>query len=195
MADGEDLYLPAPDVKKVADVVIAKIYDNLLPARITYLFRTKPAMKRGRTVLVEAKKASSLQQFMNRCDFILIVNQDEWSGQSNAWKEALVDFGLAHFNVQKTTKKDKETGEDYDVVSYSLNPYDIEDFTEVSIRRGSWTVDRQFYMEGITDPLRNILESRADMDPDDFVESLVSAAEAVCGITREEEDANTPSPA
>jgi hypothetical protein len=187
MAD-EDLYLPAPDVKKVADQLINTIYNDLRPARITCLFRTRPAKKNGKILPIEAKKASALQQFQNRNDFLLIAYMDGWAEMTAVEREALIDFGLAHFNVTILEKKDKITGNPYEEVKFSINGYDVMDFTEVAIRRGPWTEDRRYYMESTTDPLRNILESRHDMDPEDFVESLIQAAEAVCGIIREEEE-------
>jgi predicted metallopeptidase len=122
-------YSPAPEVAKIADSLIESDHQELAPARIDYVFRSKASRSRGHVVLGKARKITGLSAFLagngNDPFFVVEIALDEWVMLDEDGKRALVDHELCHLNM------DDEGGLD-------LRGHDLEEFEAIVRRHGLW---------------------------------------------------------
>lgn len=128
-------FKPAPEVKRIADVLIAKYHPHLLdPAvQIYYRFVDKAPKKNGKVVYGKASKIEGLQASLLEHDgpiFCVVISKDQWFMLSPSQKEALVDHELCHCEL--TDEADPKA---------TMRPHDLEEFREIVQRHGLWLDD------------------------------------------------------
>lgn len=140
-------YKDAPEVRAIAEELIAEYHPHLVGKRIAYAFSDKAGRKNGKTVLgtasIESGKsvffaAGAPSEYQGGKFFLMTISEPNWRVLKREQRLALVDHELAHMG------KDPETGE------VCLWPHDIEEFTAVVERHGLWMRDVQDFVEAVT---------------------------------------------
>ncbi len=117
-------YAESEDVKRVAEVVIAKNSLNLQNARIRYV-EVGPKISKG--VAAVCKKASPYAEFFGDCDFTISVSQDVWKLLTEEVREILILHELQHVN-SKITKSG--------VIKFSVRDHNVKDFKNIIDKHG-----------------------------------------------------------
>lgn len=121
-------YQRADQVGEIAHVLIPEVHNELLGARIAYLFKERLRSK-GREVGGKASKAGAKLEAIGGVDFVIEVNWWAWRGMTPEQRIALVDHELEHCT------KDDETG------AWTMVPHDVEEFHTIYSRWGAWTMN------------------------------------------------------
>jgi hypothetical protein len=116
------------EAEGLAKDLIAKHHPHLAEASIEYLFTDAPMKRAGRTLYGKAKKVGELLKHFAACDFVILLQDAQWSGFSQDQRKAAVDHELCHCGRN-------EEGE------YFLAGHDIEEFQAIIERHGFWTQD------------------------------------------------------
>lgn len=135
-------YSPAPQVRDIADDLIADHHPDLAELEIRYIFREPAAKSKGKVVYGKARKVTGLNAYLgqgykdhepvaDRDDTFLVVEiaADEWLTLTPAQRIALVDHELCHFTVEY----DDDGNRAVNVVGH-----DLEEFRDVVARHGLW---------------------------------------------------------
>lgn len=120
-------YYPAPEVEKVARLLIDEHHPDLTDADIVYVFRDPPAKTGGKEQWGKARKITGLNAYLAEHHAFLVVEiaLDIWKSLTPAEQHALVDHELCHCDW------DPHHGP-------SIVPHDIEEFVAVVSRHGLW---------------------------------------------------------
>ena len=124
-------YERAPAVAKVAQDVIDAHHHHLVCANIVYLFRSPPALSKGRVLLGKALKATALHKAIAgdvEPDFIIEISLAPWMDASPRSRRALVDHELCHCVGAANS-------------GFDLRGHDVEEFAEIVRRHGAWKDD------------------------------------------------------
>lgn len=129
-------FTAAPEVRRIAERVIAEHHDHLRSTRIEYLFRSEASKAGGKIVLGKARLIKGLEALLATPDiveddpdatseslafFAIEVAHDAWLLLSQKQRAALVDHELCHCRIEDT--------EDGPVLRIAA--HDIEEFSEV----------------------------------------------------------------
>lgn len=135
--------IEAKQVEAIADVLIQILHDDLVNARIAYLFREK-STTRGETVLGHAKVASPDLKLLGEVDFVIDINFEAWGGLVPQARLALIDHELAH-----CARHENEAGE----TSWIILPHDVEEFSSIVKRWGLWRPNLIAFGKAVGDQL------------------------------------------
>ncbi|RJX27170.1 MAG: hypothetical protein C4554_04765 [Dethiobacter sp.] len=97
-------YRLAPEVRAVADNIIASFHPHLQEATIAYLLRRGTWKSRGCVVTGKAIAAPEQWRFLSGCDLALIINETVWQVLGDKGREVLLDHELSHFTPPPPTK-------------------------------------------------------------------------------------------
>jgi hypothetical protein len=131
----ESKFKPAPEVKRIADVLIAKYHPHLLDpsVRMYYRWVEKAPKKNGKTVYGRASKVDGLALSLVDHDgpcFCIVISKDRWFMLSPAQRDALVDHQLCHCGLSEDNEPRAE-----------MWPHDLEEFRQIVQRHGLWLED------------------------------------------------------
>lgn len=130
-------YAPAPDVERIANLLIARCRDLhfLRDVRVRFLWRRKAQNKNGKMVLGTCQKLSGLPQYaLGGGDFLIVLNRENCGlAGLTAWQiEALVYHEMNH--IAPPDEDDPES-------TVALVGHDVEEFRAVIDRYGLWKTD------------------------------------------------------
>lgn len=142
-------YKTAPDVRRVAQRLIAADFPRLRGLRIEYVFAEKTPKRHGAEVWGLARKIGSLSAFLagaldDQDDgtaeefFCVVISQPVWAKLDDLQKEALVFHELCHFGVEEDENGDSKL---------SILPHDLEEFGSVVKRYGLWREDVRAFLD------------------------------------------------
>jgi len=96
----------------------------------------------GRVTLGKCKRASDLDRELAAFDFIILLRRSFWLDQrvSDAQRAALLDHELQHAAV-KLDKHGDPARDSRDRVIYRTRKHDLEEFSCIVERHGTWTSD------------------------------------------------------
>lgn len=164
-------YAPAPEIKEIAESLIASIPDHadLAPIRVEYIFRDVATRRGGRAVLAKARHIKGLPAFLARKRrhdgdfFVLEVAADTWNSLDSDKRHALIDHELCHFHVASA---DPPEAPDINLVHH-----DIEEFAGVIRRHGLWAADITEFSAAVYEQLALAVDQVSDFlkdaaDPD-----------------------------
>lgn len=146
---------------RVLDEAVSKWHPHLKDAKIAIAWRFGwKSDTDGRITLGQAKKGSDLDRELHGYDFVILLNHEVWnqSGFQKHQKLALIDHELCHCEVSKDTNGEPKVDENNRVV-YRIRKHDIEEFTEVIARHGSWKADLEMFAQKIIEKNREPLLS------------------------------------
>jgi len=111
--------------------------------RIAYVWRDKPIIRGGKTVLGKARKISGLPAFLasedldtdNPAFFVIEIDKTYWPSLSENEREALVDHELTHCIV------------DEDEGTLKILPHDLEEFYFIVKRHGLWSEEYKLWQQ------------------------------------------------
>lgn len=113
---------------EIATVLIGKLHDHLLPARVGYVFR-KQMKKADRVQLAKAKRVPPVWEFVAELDFLVVFNWEAWWTLAPHQKLALVDHELCH--CVRDPERDR----------WAMAHHDVEEFGQIVRRWGRWKPD------------------------------------------------------
>jgi hypothetical protein len=137
-------FWPAPEVEEVARDVVRRWRNDLVNARVEYVFRSTAEKKNGRKCLATARVVNGLASYYTRHSeakeagesaivpepfFLVMVWYEAWCKISAAQQLALVDHELKHC-VLEMDEADEEV--------YTIVGHDVEEFEDVASRHGAW---------------------------------------------------------
>lgn len=110
----------------------------------------------GHVKLGQCKKASDLDRELHPFDFVILLNAEWWQDGrvTDDQRRALLDHELCHATVK--LDEDGEPARDtMDRVIYRLRKHDIEEFTEIVARHGTYKRDLERFASALRrSPLR-----------------------------------------
>lgn len=134
-------YWQCPD--EVYDLMVPIIeahHEHLVDARILLLFRDQAAKKAGKLVAATASKMSGTDNAIADATppytFKIIIANDLWTLNTDAWLEALLDHELSHCGGNS------EDG-------WELLAHDLEEFSAIVERHGLWKADVKDFCERV----------------------------------------------
>lgn len=154
--EGEGLAL-AEQPEAIAKVLIRKLHDHLVPARIAFVFRKE--MKRGDVLtLGKAKKAAAMLVFLAEVDFLIVFNWTVWRTLEPHQRVALVDHELCHCILNSEKGK------------WATAHHDVEEFGGVIRRWGEWKPDLEAFAEALAEqaelfPNMKLMKAVAQLAP------------------------------
>ena len=119
-------------VLKMAARLVDKYHPHLAEARIRYLLRNGKWIKKGNTVLGNAKLASEDVRFLGECDFVIVINKKSWEGANETQQHALLDHQLTHCVCDYDKAGNKK---------WATADHDVNDFVSIVKRHGFWDSD------------------------------------------------------
>lgn len=128
-SDSKPEYWADSELEEIATELIRKHHNHLLEAEISYRITSKPMSRAGKAIAGKAKKASGLLKHYARVDFIIVVADWAWDGESREKHMALVDHELCHCSVEHDKAGNR---------SWILVGHDVEEFTKIIDRHGLW---------------------------------------------------------
>lgn len=159
------LYRLAPEVRAIAEDLIASTEDHKLLERCTiiYLFRDKAPISKGRTVLGRARRIGGLNAFLSGYQpddqliaptpyFVIEISWNTWVDLTPAGQRALVDHELCHLGV------DPDTDELF------MRGHDLEEFTAIVRRHGLWQADVSAVARAMAEQLALAIDEITDFD-------------------------------
>lgn len=145
-------YRPAPDVAEIARLLIVRVaqHQELVNARIEYVFIKDAPKSRGRETWGRARKVTGLQAWLSNPEtlphpagfvvpsefFVIEISHSVWLTLDDGQKVALVDHELSHCAITY----DEETG----APKLAMRHHDVEEFVGVITRNGLWKQDVQY---------------------------------------------------
>lgn len=144
-------FVPAPEVKTIAEDLIPKYHPHLADSRIEYVFIDTIPNKGGKEVWGSMRKITNLPAYLgadesdkergiNTPFFVLSITEPVWKDLSDKERIALVDHELCHGGVEVTEEGDYKLG---------IIPHDLEEFSCIVERHGLWRKDvEQFFKAG-----------------------------------------------
>jgi hypothetical protein len=159
-------YTLAPEVKEIAQKLIANHHSDLIGTRIEYIFRSEAAESNGKTVYGKARKLSGLNAFLATPDrapvgqpdastpeveafFVLEIAADVWKMIDKKQRAALVDHELCHFYVRPDG-------------ALALMPHDVEAFAAEVRRHGLWREDLENSFRSVSGKQLSLLRGDED---------------------------------
>jgi hypothetical protein len=141
--DGPSEYWLAPEVKEIAESLIAKYHEMLgnSGVRIEYLFRSNVPKSKGKLIFGITKKISGEHATLAGSEepfFCIIIAHPAWEVLPQKHREALVDHELCHCGIEVNEKGDTKL---------VLRHHDIEEFGEIVHRWGAWSPDVQEFLQ------------------------------------------------
>jgi hypothetical protein len=126
-------------------------HSHLANARIALLWRRgwKPD-KDGHLRFGQAKKASDCDRALKDYDFAILLNEAVWLELTADQRKALMDHQLCHCEVQRSAVGEIVENDEGKTV-YRTRKHDVEEFTEIGNRHGSWTPNMKALIEQISD--------------------------------------------
>lgn len=137
----------APEVREIAERLIPDYHRRiqLWADEIRYVFRDEAQKSKGRLVYGKSSIISGLSAYcVNNVAgadndygqagptdlFVIEIAEDVWERLDERQRTALVDHELCHLDVEF----DESTGE----LSRKIRAHDVEEFTEIAQRYGTW---------------------------------------------------------
>lgn len=115
-------------------------HHHLVDARILLLFRDQAAKKAGKLVVATASKMSAKDNAIADAAppyaFKIIIANDLWTLNTDAWRRALLDHELCHCSGNS------EDG-------WELLSHDVEEFAAIVERHGLWKADVRNFCERV----------------------------------------------
>lgn len=149
---------------KLLDKLVRKHHQHLIDARIALAWRYALKKDADRLlVLGKCVKASDLSRELVDWDFVILLNYEVWTSPEfgDHQKEALLDHELCHAQISKNkdgTAKEDDRGRRV----YRVRKHDIEEFTEIVTRHGTYKRDLEEFgkviLAGKGQPLLKIAE-------------------------------------
>lgn len=150
----------AEEAKRIAEELIPQYHDELVDARVLYLFTTQKRKKCDRVRLGSAKKFGAMERFLsskhftdvrspstsNGADFMILLDHEEWEELKTPQRVALVDHELCHCGRFEKIVKDSL------VMYWGLRGHDVEEFSCIIQRHGLWQKD----LETMHDTMRQL---------------------------------------
>lgn len=178
-------FRPAYEVEESAQEVIRDHHTHLLEhgVRIEYVFRNDVPVLKGRAVLGQARKISSLGAFLARdeCDaspfFCIVVSEPAWDELNEAQRRALVDHELCHCDSY-TDDKGK--------IRLATQGHDLEEFRAVVERHGLWDTDVQRFFATAATRSGLQLTLIDEVDPDESTQVTLSVNGRRATVTTEQ---------
>ena len=124
----------APVVEQVANDIIERFHPDLKDVRILYIFNTKPKLRGGKITLGSARKATPTERLFLNVEAVITICSESWDRQNSRQRQALLDHELHHLRVEVDG-------------TLSLNPHDVEEFSTVLKRWGTWKSDLAMMFE------------------------------------------------
>ncbi|MBD3784576.1 MAG: hypothetical protein IE926_16775 [Micrococcales bacterium] len=154
------------EVEPIAKALIAEVKDHedLVHARILYVFRDKHALSRGHAILGKARKVAGLTQFLVDDEsidaplFVLEFPRDLWKEMTDQQRRALVDHELSHLAVERN---------DDGIWVGRTRGHDVEEFLAIVKRHGLWKADVQALAKVAAGQLALDLDDPAAADDED----------------------------
>lgn len=142
-------YIPAPDVKEIAEKLIKEHHPDIAEFRMEFVFVDKTPNKGGKEVWGTMRKVSALPAYLAADDkdqadgytepfFVMVISKPIWENLPDDKKVALVDHELCHAGV----KTDKDGNPKPHII-----PHDLEEFTAIVKRHGLWRDDVKEFLE------------------------------------------------
>lgn len=145
-------------VRALAGPLVQHHHPHLTDAKLLFIFTDQRRKRCDRVRLGSAGKLTALQRFLSSgmdsvqdgADFIIMIDENEWSRLDTAARTALVDHELCHCAVfvKMTDEKPaywRRLAADDDKHQYEwkwgMRGHDIEEFGEVLYRHGFWKPD------------------------------------------------------
>lgn len=120
-------FTEAPEsVIDLAQELIRLFHPDLMEARIGFLMRTKPSSSQGRRVLAKAEKIGEKHKLLLDLDFLIWIDEEEWTRLGDEQRRALVDHELCHCDYNSSEGK------------ASIRGHDVEEFATIIERYGAW---------------------------------------------------------
>lgn len=152
-------FIYAPEVKRIAEDLIATHHSHLAHIRIEYVFRSEPQKVNGQYAWATASKVTGRNAFFaTPADevpfelvaddetppsyefFVLDVHREAWLGLTPRQREALVDHELCHMGIELTDDGPK----------LILIGHDIEEFNSIVARHGNWNNRVKLFSEAVS---------------------------------------------
>lgn len=138
--DGRKMY-------ELLDELVSAHHDQVINARFALAWnRTWKPDSDGHVKLGMCRKASDLDRELAPYDFVVILREDFWTSPAvdDKQRRALLDHELCHASVKYD--KDGEPARDAkDRVIYRIRKHDIEEFSEIVARHGTWKRDLESF--------------------------------------------------
>lgn len=159
----------ATEAEQIAsEEIIPRYHPDLADARVMFLFTSKERKSGGKVVWAKTSKLSGANKFLSSgndedheegYDFLVLISGEIWDSISDAKRRALVDHELSHCVGKETD----------DGFKWSIRTHDIEEFTDVVKRHGTWNNEVTSFIHGVAQlPLFQGVSSA----PRDFKEAV-----------------------
>ena len=143
--------LEAPSAYALLEELVETHHDDLRDARIALAWCTswKPDVD-GRVTLGRCKKASDLDRELAAFDFVILLQQEFWTSEAvtDAQRRALLDHELCHAAVALDDEGEPKVDERGRTV-YRLRKHDIEEFSQIVERHGTWKRDLEQFASAL----------------------------------------------
>jgi len=127
-----------------------KWHEAIAEARIALAWRLEVKSDiDGKIVLGKCAKVSDLQKEFAAFDFIVVLNRDYWFDFSGEQQLALLDHELSHAAPAMDLKTGLQATDTRGRPVWRCRKHDIEEFTGVAERHGTWKADLQRFAEAI----------------------------------------------
>ena len=200
-------YHAAPEVRRVAQPLIAAHHDHLLTngVYVKFLFCEEPEKVKGKEALGTARKKSGLDAYLilqhdpdaprsgqddiGYADyggkllvsefFLITIYRDFWRTRSTTdhQRRALVDHELTHCWSEEQVDKD---GNPTGKILLSLLPHDLEEFHSIAARYGAWEPAMETFAKALKDGQPSLFD-----DMDIVEDPLAEGLQAVTLTTRQ----------
>jgi hypothetical protein len=145
------LPLEQPRLHMLLEKLIAAHHEELAEARIALAWCTswRPDVD-GRLTLGRCKKASDLDRELTAYDFVILLQREFWTSEAvtDAQRGALLDHELCHAAVAYDDDGEPKVDERGRTV-YRLRKHDIEEFSAIVERHGTWKHDLEQFARAI----------------------------------------------
>lgn len=162
-------HFAAPDVRRIAETLIAKHHKHLTGIRMEYLFLSEASRRNGKITLGTARKITGYNALLSTPSvigdpegtsegleyFLITIAADTWELLPDKARIALVDHELAHCAIDRN-----DDGE----VSLSLRNHEIEEFAAILRRHGLWKPDLTDFMHKVGSDMLNLWAELTDDD-------------------------------
>ena len=158
-------YRPAPEVKEIAEPLIAEHHQHLIGHRIEYLFRDAARESNGMTVLGTASVVKGRQAFLARSSMLIADTGEILSLDSDDFVEPAPFFVIEI--ASDTWGEDDPDGHRYGLTDaqrialvdhelchcrvakgkLKMRAHSIEEFTDIVRRHGLWKPDVQWFAD------------------------------------------------
>lgn len=116
--------------EEIAKKLIPKHHSHLASAEIQYTCRNTAAKRAGKPVSGNVYKMSGKWRYLTGKDFVFEIALEVWNELEPHQRTALVD----HLLTRCTGEESEENGE----MKWGLRPPEIQEFSEVAERNGTW---------------------------------------------------------